>query len=154
MLLVFGTSPRCLTSPPVLLRDDFPGELLVQVLSSCHNVRLVDKFLPSAVPQHHLQLREIILAFQPTLVKQSPASDHVAGSRFAYFSLGITGRPRRIWLPFIRQIAYDSQVAFFTRHVSAYPRFWRWNVDLTGRGEPSSAPKRSAQFFMWFSFGD
>lgn len=59
----------CLTSPPVLLRDELPGKLLVEVLPSFHDVRLVDKFLPPAILQHHLQLCEIILALKSTLIK-------------------------------------------------------------------------------------
>lgn len=122
-LTASSSEAQYLTSPPVFLRDELPGELLVEVLPSLHDVRLADKFLPPAVLQHHLQLREIILALQPTLVEQSPVPDHVASGRFAYLSLGVTGRPRRIWLPFISQIANDGQVAFFTRHVSTDPRF-------------------------------
>lgn len=110
------------TSPPVLLGDGLPRELLVDVLPSFdNNVRLVDKFLPPAVLQHHLQLCEIILALQSTLIKQSPVSHNVAGGRFTYFSFGIARRPRRVWRPFISQVAYDGQVAFFTRHVSPPP---------------------------------
>ncbi len=78
-----------LTSPPVLLRDGLPGELLGEVPPSFHDVRLVDKFLPPAVLQHHFQLREIILALQPTLIKQSAVPHHVAGRRLAYFSFGV-----------------------------------------------------------------
>lgn len=128
---------RYLTSPPVLLRDGLPGKLLVEVLPSFHDdVRLVDKFLPPAVLQHHLQLCEVILALQSTLIKQSPVSHNVAGSRFAYFSLGVARRPRRIWLPFISQIAYDGQVAFLGRHGSADPRFPRSIVDLSEEEGP------------------
>nr|XP_019936141.1 PREDICTED: uncharacterized protein LOC109625371 [Paralichthys olivaceus] len=114
--------PRCLTSPPVLLGDVFPRELLVQVLAALHDVRLLDKFPPAAVLQHHLQLREFILALQAPLVKQRPAPHHVAGGGFPDFSLGVAGRPRCVRLPFIGQVADDRQVALLTRHVSAEPR--------------------------------
>lgn len=58
-----------ITSPPVFVGNCLPSKLLIEVLSSVFdNMRLVDKFLPPAILQHHLQLCESILAFQATLI--------------------------------------------------------------------------------------
>lgn len=112
--------PQSPTSPPVLPGDGVPGELLVEVLPSLGDgVRLVDELRPPAVLQHHLQLREVVLALQPALVEQRPVPHHVAGGRFADLALGVPGGPRRVRLPFIGQIANDGQVALFARHVTA-----------------------------------
>lgn len=120
-----------ITSPPVLVRKCLPSKLLIEMLPSLfHNVRLVDKFLPPAVLQHHLQLRESILAFQSTLIIQNTVSNNIAGRCFAYFPFGIIRRPRCVWLSLISQIAYDGQVAFFRRHVSVLFTVSTLNCDL------------------------
>ncbi|KAA8589740.1 hypothetical protein FQN60_013105 [Etheostoma spectabile] len=116
---VIGTAPALTLST---LSDVYFWEMVSQLPSFHDDVRLVDKFPPPAVLQHHLQLREVILAFQSALIEQSPVPHHVAGRRFADFPLGVAGRPRSVRLPFIGQIADDGQVAFLGRHVSAEPR--------------------------------
>lgn len=62
--------------------------------------------------QHHLQLREGLAVPLPPLVVQGPIAHHVAGGRFADFTLDIALGARRIRLALVRQVAQDGPVAF------------------------------------------
>lgn len=62
--------------------------------------------------QHHLQLREGLAVPLPPLVVQGPIAHHVAGGRFADFTLDIALGARRVRLALVRQVAQDGPVAF------------------------------------------
>lgn len=114
--------PAALTSPPVLLREPLPGLQPGAVRAVGRQVRGADEAGAALGLQHHLQLGEALLVALPPLVVQRAAAHHVAGGGLADLPLGVALSARGVWLPLVRQVPQDGQVALLAGHRAAGAR--------------------------------
>lgn len=89
-----------------------PGLMPGVVSAARAQVRRLDETPAPLRLQHHLQLREGLAVPLPPLVIQGPTAHHIAGGRFADFTLDIAFRAWSIRLTLVCQVAKNGPVAF------------------------------------------